>query len=182
MRLQVHWILLKLTAVITYFVLSHFPFTDDPLFLLIWWLQRASRLCTRAYGALYINTLGLSALLVFCVRFKVTQTGPSRGLPSKAETLFDTKTQRLRSSKLELGTKGSLLPSEDGLTFTIWGLKIPWNSTPKLKNATLQFCTGCASLTAVREWVCWRAFIPFLAFPSDLWTCGPVVQACHMWY
>ena len=119
-----------------------------------------------------INKLGLSALLAFCVRFKVTQTGPSWGLPSKAETLFDTKTQRLRSSKFELGTKGSLLPSEDGLTFTIWGLKIPWNSTPKLKNATLQFCTGCASLTAVREWVCWRAFIPFLAFPSDLWTCG----------
>ena len=100
-----------------------------------------------------INTLGLSALLVFCVRFKVTQTGPSRGLPSKAETLFDTKTQKLRSSKFELGTKGSLLPS-------------------KLRNATLQFCTGCASLTAVREWGCWRAFIPFLAFPSDLWTCG----------
>ena len=110
-----------------------------------------------------INTLGLSALLAFCVRFKVTQTGPSWGLPSKAETLFDTKTQKLRSSKFELGTKGSLLPS-------------------KLRNATLQFCTGCASLTAVREWVCWRAFILFLAFLSDLWTCGPVVQACHMWY
>ena len=97
-----------------------------------------------------INTLGLSALLAFCVRFKVTQTGPSWGLPSKAETLFDTKTQRLRSSKFELGTKGSLLPSEDP----------PFEASKFLE------------IPAVREWGCWRAFIPFLAFPSDLWTCG----------
>ena len=126
-----------------------------------------------------INTLGLSALLVFCVRFKVTQTGPSRGLPSKAETLFDTKTQRLRSSKFELGTKGSLLPSEDGLTFTIWGLKIPWNSTPKLKKchvAVLYWlcqpdsCQGVGLLAGIHPFSC----LPIR--PVDLWykpaTCG----------
>ena len=118
MRLQVNWILLKLTAVITYFVLSHFPFTDDPRLKTAG--SKEPQDCVPGLMEPYnINTLGLSALLAFCVRFKVTQTGPSRGLPSKAETLFDTKTQRLRSSKLELGTKGSLLPSEDGLTFTI---------------------------------------------------------------
>ena len=95
MRLQVNWILLKLTAVITYFVLSHFPFTDDPRLKTAG--SKEPQDCVPGRMEPYnINTVGLSVLLEFCVRFKVTQTGPNWGMPSKAVTLFDTKTWKFQ--------------------------------------------------------------------------------------